>query len=414
MDYFGRQVATDKNRQFKMDYSRKYMRYSERLIRVGMKLSSKKHRRAYFFSLSGNPNITIEDVLTHPEVPWNHQALSRNDNITLKDMRDNPQIDWDKYELLSRFEFNSLREFMEGISFIDNSDPISGIILTNVALNKHFTIKIMCDLFEWLKIDNMTQYLNNYDNMTYWLSGHANISMQDVLDHPEIKWAMNEVVTNNYVSVADILKHVKSPGHLSFLRDRSDINAEFMVKNNFHISDSSSNYCMKWCPITMRDIENNPKFKWNFEHLSENPHISLDDIMKNMGKKWSYVGISANPAIELRDIIKAKLSVSARGLAHNPMLNYDDVKKYNIKITPTKLARNRNLSGEQLEEVATRLTECEAWNLSKNYYIFCDATCEQVLKRLRKRKSHVCDVLAAVCLTRAFVDHAVARYIGIN
>jgi hypothetical protein len=250
--------------------------------------------------------------------------------------------------------------------------------------------------------------------MRGWLSGHANISMQDVLDHPEIGWAMNEVVSNNNVSVADILKHVKSPGHLSFLRNRLDINAEFMIKNNFHISDSSSNYCMKWCPITMRDIENNPKFKWNFKHLSENPHISLDDIRKNIGKQWSYIGISANPAIELRDIIKAWLSVSARGLELNPMLNYDDVKKYNIKITPTKLARNQNLSGEQLEEVAAQLTECEAWNLSRNDYIFCDATCEQVLKRLRERKSRVCDVLAAVCLTHAFIEHAVARYVGIN
>jgi hypothetical protein len=42
-----------------------------------------------------NPNITFQDVLTHPDKPWEWDWLSQNPNITFKDVLCNPNKPWD-------------------------------------------------------------------------------------------------------------------------------------------------------------------------------------------------------------------------------------------------------------------------------------------------------------------------------
>jgi len=44
--------------------------------------------------LSTSANITINDILNHPEFPWNYSNLFLNPNITRRDIAENPQIPW--------------------------------------------------------------------------------------------------------------------------------------------------------------------------------------------------------------------------------------------------------------------------------------------------------------------------------
>ena len=44
--------------------------------------------------LSGNPNITIDIVLAHPELPWNWDGLSANPNITIEHILAHSDKEW--------------------------------------------------------------------------------------------------------------------------------------------------------------------------------------------------------------------------------------------------------------------------------------------------------------------------------
>lgn len=48
-----------------------------------------------WYSLSGNPSITFDIVLAHPDKPWDWFCLSKNPSITFDDIRSNPDKPWD-------------------------------------------------------------------------------------------------------------------------------------------------------------------------------------------------------------------------------------------------------------------------------------------------------------------------------
>ena len=45
-------------------------------------------------NLSGNPSITFEDVVAHPEKPWNWYRLSLNTSTTFHDVVAHPNKPW--------------------------------------------------------------------------------------------------------------------------------------------------------------------------------------------------------------------------------------------------------------------------------------------------------------------------------
>ena len=49
-----------------------------------------------WYGLSYNPSITFQDVLKHPDVPWNWKGLSWNPSITFQDVLEHQELtcDW--------------------------------------------------------------------------------------------------------------------------------------------------------------------------------------------------------------------------------------------------------------------------------------------------------------------------------
>jgi hypothetical protein len=48
---------------------------------------------------SSNPNITIDQVISHPELSWDYDALSKNPNITWDIVKSHPEIPWSYSEM---------------------------------------------------------------------------------------------------------------------------------------------------------------------------------------------------------------------------------------------------------------------------------------------------------------------------
>ena len=50
-----------------------------------------------WFFVSGNPNLTIEFIEDHPKYNWNWQEVSRNPNLTMEFIKAHPNYNWDWY-----------------------------------------------------------------------------------------------------------------------------------------------------------------------------------------------------------------------------------------------------------------------------------------------------------------------------
>jgi hypothetical protein len=54
--------------------------------------------------LSGNASVSLEDIITHPCIPWDYYWMSRNPNLTAEFIRNNMDKKWD-YNALSSNHF---------------------------------------------------------------------------------------------------------------------------------------------------------------------------------------------------------------------------------------------------------------------------------------------------------------------
>ena len=64
-----------------------------------------------WYSISSNPNITMEDIEKYPNKPWNWISISRNPNITMDMIEKYPNKTWEWRFILENS--NITMEFIE-------------------------------------------------------------------------------------------------------------------------------------------------------------------------------------------------------------------------------------------------------------------------------------------------------------
>ncbi len=249
---------------------------------------------SYHF-LAQNSSITMKDILAHPELPWDYSALSLNQSITMKDVWDNPQIPW-HYASLSTNINLSMKDIFYDISLTtrtwagmnwwsfhylsqNNSLTIDDVIehiefdWDCYSLSQNFKVKYN-DLKILLKEGKMNKikgisndYLKNkiikkeikekkemnfqYDtafitvkdvvklkndlNGNRWceISVNPNISIKDILEHPELTWVYSFMCFRSDITLSLIEKYHKvklpliTPNRMGILAATVDPNINF-------------------------------------------------------------------------------------------------------------------------------------------------------------------------------------------
>jgi hypothetical protein len=57
--------------------------------------------------ISLNPNVTMEIIEKHYDLPWNWHSISRNPNITMKIIEKYPNKPWDWTVISYKSQFNN-------------------------------------------------------------------------------------------------------------------------------------------------------------------------------------------------------------------------------------------------------------------------------------------------------------------
>ena len=159
--------------------------------------------------VSSNPAVTMQDIINHPEYPWDYFYVSLNPNLNFTfilkspNIMNHPEYPWD--------------------------------FTCGVSNNPNLTINL----------------INKYPNDRwdfYNVSCNPGITMQDIINHPEYPWDWEESICDNPNLTIQFIKQFPSK------------------EWNWSLISSNPN-------ITMQDIIKNPEYPWSWDNIFTNKFI---------------------------------------------------------------------------------------------------------------------------------------------
>lgn len=234
-------------------------------------------------------HVPIDDIIAHPELPWNVEMLSHNATLTLQHVKDNPTLAWN-YRVLS------------GCSNIDYSDilgsPELPWDLPNAKLH-YYNHRLHT-------FDIVLEHPNSEIWNWSWLSTHSKLTMSALRQLRNRPWEWYSVSVNDQIS----------------LQDKIDTRHEFPW--NWHaITRWGVKYCtaeliaavfahsnLDWDWKKLSRFLNlwqikklaKPNEIWDWEEVTISGWVSLTDIASNPELPWSWQYIPTKRAVALTEL----------------------------------------------------------------------------------------------------------------
>ena len=236
--------------------------------------------------ISGNPLVTIITVLQNPQFPWNFNRLSSNPSITLANIMANPQLSWNW-----NYVSTSPNVYFDDILNYPNN-PWNLLWFCQYNSNRYIIPK--SQIFAHLELP--------WDTFSL-LSGGYKITVQDVLDHPDLNWDWANLCASRNFTLTEILEHFPEQ-------------ADFT-----HISRNPT--------ITMADILAHPEIQWDFSVYSANPQLRFQDVLQNPQFNWNYTIVSLYCSFTVQDILtNPHFQWDWSYITQKPTINFQDIIKY--------------------------------------------------------------------------------------
>jgi len=212
--------------------------------------------------ISMNTNITVEDVLNHPDSEWNFIRIAGNGNFTLDDVL-----------MLSKSDVGSLSK--------SRFDPVR-----YYSMNPRLTWEdVMArDIDEW-----------NW----YCVTQHSWVT-ESMLRDTQYPWRAGGVALNPNLTMSTAINNSLSM---------------FM----YEVSRNPG--------ITWKDIVDNPEYRWSWRGISRNPNITFKIVLENLLKEWDWRALSRHPNITWDMIIEnPDLPWKKRCVSLNPNITWDIIR----------------------------------------------------------------------------------------
>jgi hypothetical protein len=205
-----------------------------------------------WYKISKSSNIYWSFIEKHLNYPWDALGLSLNKNITWNNIINNPQIHW-VYEVLGKNPNITLDIILKNPQFNWN--------MTNISTNPNITL-------------DMIKKYDNYDWQHYF-SQNPNVKMSDVIEN--IKWYFFDLGYNQGITWDDFnIEDFSSNPNLTLdiVLNNPDIDWDYnnismnsnisweIIQNNQHIFDEHCVLINLNPNITFDIIENNPHVPW--------------------------------------------------------------------------------------------------------------------------------------------------------
>lgn len=247
-----------------------------------------------------NPNINILEILKDADLNQYLEEYISNTNMNHHLLEALSDVEWD-YTMWSPDNHIS-------IEFIERHMETSKFHWPSLSANKFVTMEdikfyhsIPWDYKGVSKNPNLTIYYANLyhrqgKNLDWKaISQHPNITMEDIINHPHLKWNPKFVALNPNITTEFITRHTHWNWDFTRLSQNPGLKLRFVFKNRHH----------PWC----------------WKSLSSHPRLTPYIVGKNLDLPWSWFHISANPAFSISMFQKYRfLQVNYNGLSLNPTL----------------------------------------------------------------------------------------------
>jgi hypothetical protein len=214
---------------------------------------------------------------------------------------------------------------------------------------------------------------NSYD--WFWYSKNPKINLKFVSENRNLNWNWGYILSS--ATFRDIIDNPDLPWGMAILQN-PNLNFKELLKirqiSRFKLLSSS---CFDYLvsqnsSITMRDILENPDFKWDWSALSQYAKVSLKEVLdKGLYRKWDWDLLLSNPNIAFQELLNyGKRFRSSTALLANPNVPLKHLlKKFRNKKT---------------------LNHKEQTLLLQNKFLYDDTTYKNKIKNdIKKRRKEV-------------------------
>lgn len=174
-----------------------------------------------FENVSQNKTVSQDHLLENPDKPWEYSYLA--EHIDLEFIKQNPHIKWGVYGLsknptltIDYIQQNRTRGWDWEAVIRNPNISLHDIIENEIQFNAfHVFHEVYADYmlehsrytFNSVNIHASLDSINKYPNRCWKYSINKNMTMDYVLEHPEIEWSFMELSKNNKISLQDVLDH---------------------------------------------------------------------------------------------------------------------------------------------------------------------------------------------------------------
>jgi hypothetical protein len=167
--------------------------------------------------VSASPRISIEEMLAHPEISWDWSSVSMSSKITIDDLVAHPELPWD-WECVTANEKISMADI--------DANPTLPWNISHIVFNPNCTLRDYVqnglerlEVWSWLcfcRWGDITLQDVLSNPMYNWMSWYGNsfypkVSVQDLIEHPELPWGWLVVSYSKIISLSDMVAHPELP-----------------------------------------------------------------------------------------------------------------------------------------------------------------------------------------------------------
>ncbi len=261
--------------------------------------------------ISYNPNIRIIDILNNIDKPWDWGVLSYNIGIKMDDISSNITLPWDWYFVINNP--NITKSFI-----IENQDKITNESLfknSNLTmLDFEQSIHIPWNYSELSNNPNLTiDFIKKYPNKKWnWnkISSNPNLTIDFIKEFPDKKWNWDDLTKHKNIQVEDIENNLnlkwnwKKYGPLG---NNQNITYEFIKK--YDIPETLCTVFGHMHNITVDELVEYYKTHnhWNDSYQYDvyfSKNLTLDYIKNNLDKTYEWNSIVSNSKFNVSELLQ--------------------------------------------------------------------------------------------------------------
>lgn len=297
-----------------------------------------------WYDVSANPNITLSDILSNPNLNWSKYGFMSNPTLTLND------LDYLYSRLWNDTLMNVLNRHNTRTHYMTNIRP-EIYLASNHAIPIEWFFQTK-DQYNWswyeltqhreMTLDHLTNHYDVFRPVSMRVMQNPSIPLDDILGYIGENPSENTMLISTHpeITIDHITQHPHIRWHFPTLSYHPNMTPEIIRQSRDTIQWYPYHY-FKNPNFSIDELKNTVE-PHVFSHYgmmySKNPRVTMSMIQEHPEIRWSDKLLSANPSIRVRDI------------AHHPQRNWDYAEVMRNRFGWSPIEYNQRTNSKRLEQ----------------------------------------------------------------